>query len=88
MKLFLKQQGWKLGNVQNGNCPFQALSFAIHQHQDMHNKQLIKNNKQKFKPFIIGSVLIAHHQHVKKLGTWGTQVELIATLEKILTYCS
>ena len=48
----------------------------------MHNKQLIKTNKQKFKPFIIGSVLIAHHQHVKKLGTWGTQVELIATLEK------
>ena len=31
----------------------------------MHNKQLIKNNKQQFKPFIIGSVLIARHQHVK-----------------------
>ena len=44
--------------------PFQALSFAIHQHQGMHNKQLIKNNKQ-FKSFIIGSILIARHQHVK-----------------------
>ena len=65
VKLFLKQQDWKLGNVQNGNCPFQALSFDVHQHQDMHNKQLIKNSKQQFKPFIIGSILIARHQHVK-----------------------
>ena len=30
----------------------------------MQTEQLIKN-KQQFKPFIIGSILIARHQHVK-----------------------
>ena len=51
----------------------------------MHNKlrtditQLIKDNKQQFKPFIIGPVPIDRHViNMSKLGTWGTQVELIA----------
>ena len=85
-ELFLKQQGRKLGTVMgDGNCLFRALSFAIHQHQDMHNKirtdvtRLIQHNKQQFKPFIIGPVPIdTHINNMSKLGTWGAQVELIA----------
>lgn len=38
-ELFLKNQGWKLESVLgDGNCLFWALSFGIHQHQDMHLK--------------------------------------------------
>ena len=93
---FLKQQGRKLGSVLgDGNCLFRALSFAIHQHQDMHHKlriditQMIKDNKQQFKPFIIGPVPIDRHIiNMSKLGTWGTQVELIAasTLFRVPIY--
>ena len=51
----------------------------------MHSKirtditQLEKDNKHKFKPFIIGPVPIdTHINNMYKLGTWGTQVELVA----------
>jgi len=40
---------------------------------------LIKNNKQKLKPFIVGLVPIdTYIDSMSKLGTWKTQFELIA----------
>ena len=51
----------------------------------MHSKirtdiaEFMKSNKHKFKPHIIGSQSIdTHISNMSKLGTWGTQVELIA----------
>lgn len=79
----------------DGNCLFRAISFAIYQNQDMHSKirtditNMIKNNKHKFKPFITGPQSIdTHVSNMSKLGTWGTQVELIAasTLYNIPIY--
>ena len=61
----------------------------------MHNKihmdisETVKNNKDKFKPFITGPQSIdTHVSNMSKLGTWGTQVEIIAasTLYNIPIY--
>jgi len=48
-------------------------------HLEIHRDitKLVKENKQKFNPFIVGPVPIDTHINMSKLGTWGTQVELI-----------
>ena len=96
VQTFLKQQERRIENVLgDGNCLFRAISFAVYHNQDMHTKvridisEIIRNNKQKFKPFITGSQSIdARVSNMSKSGIWGTQVELIAaaTLYNIPVY--
>jgi len=71
--------------IGDGNCMFRAISFAIHESQDMYAKicedivETLRSNKQTFKSFIIGPQSIdTRISNMSKLGTWGTQVELMA----------
>ena len=78
-EIFLTQQGRRMESVLgDGNCLFRAISFAIHESQDMHIKiredivETVRSNKQKFKSFIIGPHI--HISNMSKLGTWGLKL--------------
>ena len=92
-ELFLKQQERQIESVMgDGNCLFRAISFAIHQDQHLHEKvrkdivEMMSNNKHKFRPYITGPQPIdTHIKNMSKLGTWGTQAELIAAATLYVT---
>ena len=79
----------------DGNCLFRALSFTLFEDEGLHSKlrsditQMINDNKHNFKPFLIQELSIETHvRNMRKLGTWGTQVEIIAaaTLYQVPIY--
>ena len=93
--VFLKREGRKMESViGDGNCLFRSLSFLLCGDQGMHTKareeivHFIKENKHKFQPYLMQGIIDAHITNMFKLGTWGTQVEIIAaaTLYQIPIY--
>jgi len=96
--LFLKQQGRRIESVMgDGNCLFRSLAFIVHKNQDMHMNTreditcFIKQQKHAFKPYLTQDRNIVRHlQNMPKLGTWGTQVELLgaATFYQVPVYAA
>ena len=85
-ELFLKHQGRKMESVMgDGNCLFRALSCTLFEDEGLHSKtrsditQMINQNKQNFRPFLIQETSIETHiRKMYKSGTWGTHLEIIA----------
>ena len=85
-ELFLKHQGRKMKSVMgDGNCLFRALSCTLFEDEGLHSKtrsditQMINQNKQNFRPFLIQETSIETHiRKMYKSGTWGTHLEIIA----------
>ena len=83
--LFLQQKGRKIESViGDGNCLFRAFSFILCGDQGMHAKfcdditQFSKQNKQRIQPYLMQGSVDVHLANMTQLGTWGTQVEIIA----------
>ena len=79
----------------DGNCLFRSLSYSFYGDQDLHcdlrNKlvQVVRDNKNRFHHLIMQHTSIDQHiKQMRKIGTWGTQVEIfaMATLFKIPVY--
>ena len=79
----------------DGNCLFRSLSYCFYGNQDFHCDlrkklvQVVRDNKDRFRHLIMQHTSIDQHiNQMRKLGTWGTQVEIfaMATLFKIPVY--
>ena len=79
----------------DGNCLFRSLSYCFYGNQDLHCDlrkklvQVVRDNKARFCHLIMQHTSIDQHiNQMRKLGTWGTQVEIfaMATLFKIPVY--
>ena len=68
----------------DGNCLFCTLSLAIFKTEEKHaeiRKQIVerlKNQKNKFKPYIVAEQYDKYLEVMSKDGEWGTQVEIFA----------
>ena len=66
----------------DGNCLFCSLSLAIFKTEEKHaeiKKQIVerlKNQKNKFKPYIVAEQYDKYLEVMSKDGEWGTQAEI------------
>ena len=68
----------------DGNCLFRSLSLAIHETEEKHaeiRKQIVerlRNQKNKFKPYVDSEQYENYLEVMSKDGEWGTQAEIFA----------